>query len=110
MLTSYNLKMPHAVYGGENAMDNITAILRTCGARRVALFTDKCQHRFFPRLFQIRQPQHHCKNSCGPVGLQRGPLPRSLQLCAGRGHRGAEKSSGGERRKRNALIGKGGAT
>ena len=41
MLTSYNLKMPHAVYGGENAMDNITAILRTCGARRVALFTDK---------------------------------------------------------------------
>ena len=27
MLTSYNLKMPHAVYGGENAMDNITAIL-----------------------------------------------------------------------------------
>lgn len=26
MLTQYNLKMPHAVYGGENAMDNITAI------------------------------------------------------------------------------------
>ena len=25
MLTQYNLKMPHAVYGGENAMDNITA-------------------------------------------------------------------------------------
>ena len=24
MLTQYNLKMPHAVYGGENAMDNIT--------------------------------------------------------------------------------------
>ena len=23
MLTKYNLKMPHAVYGGENAMDNI---------------------------------------------------------------------------------------
>mgnify|MGYP000090344915 CR=1 FL=1 len=28
MLTQYNLKMPHAVYGGENAMDNITAIIR----------------------------------------------------------------------------------
>ena len=27
MLTTYNLKMPHAVYGGENAMDNITSIL-----------------------------------------------------------------------------------
>ena len=27
MLTQYNLKMPHAVYGGENAMDNITAII-----------------------------------------------------------------------------------
>ena len=26
MLTQYNLKMPHAVYGGDNAMDNITAI------------------------------------------------------------------------------------
>ena len=26
MPASYNLKMPHAVYGGENAMDNITAI------------------------------------------------------------------------------------
>ena len=28
MLTQYNLKMPHAVYGGENAMDNITAIIK----------------------------------------------------------------------------------
>ena len=26
MLTSYNLKMPHAVYGGENAIDKITDI------------------------------------------------------------------------------------
>ena len=26
MLTQYNLKMPHAVYGGENAMDNIRAL------------------------------------------------------------------------------------
>ena len=30
MLTQYNLKMPHAVYGGENAMDNITAIIKMC--------------------------------------------------------------------------------
>ena len=37
MLTKYNLKMPHAVYGGENAMENITAIIRKTGAKRVAL-------------------------------------------------------------------------
>ncbi len=30
MLTQYNLKMPHAVYGGENAMDNITARVLAC--------------------------------------------------------------------------------
>ena len=41
MLTKYNLKMPRAVYGGENAMDNITAILRDLRAGRVAMFTDK---------------------------------------------------------------------
>ena len=41
MLTTYNLKMPHAVYGGENAMDNITTILKTNGVKRVAMFTDK---------------------------------------------------------------------
>ncbi len=41
MLTTYNLKMPHAVYGGENAMENITAILRTNACKRVAMFTDK---------------------------------------------------------------------
>ena len=41
MLTTYNLKMPHAVYGGENAMDNITAILKANGVKRVAMFTDK---------------------------------------------------------------------
>ena len=40
MLTSYNLKMPHAVYGGENAIDNITAIIRSLGAKKVAMFTD----------------------------------------------------------------------
>ena len=41
MLTQYNLKMPHAVYGGENAMDNVTAIIRARGAKKVAMFTDK---------------------------------------------------------------------
>lgn len=41
MLTNYNLKMPHAVYGGENAIDNITAILKARGVKRVAMFTDK---------------------------------------------------------------------
>ena len=41
MLTAYNLKMPHAVYGGENAMDNIAAIIKTLNAKKVAMFTDK---------------------------------------------------------------------
>lgn len=41
MLTAYNLKMPHAVYGGENAMDNITAILKATGVKKVAMFTDR---------------------------------------------------------------------
>ena len=41
MLTQYNLKMPHAVYGGENAMENITAIIKARGAKKVAMFTDK---------------------------------------------------------------------
>ena len=41
MLTTYSLKMPHAVYGGENAMDNITAILKNNNVKRVAMFTDK---------------------------------------------------------------------
>ena len=34
MLTQYNLKMPHAVYGGENAMDNITASSRHAAQKR----------------------------------------------------------------------------
>ena len=40
MLASYSLKMPKAVYGGENAMDNITGIIRGIGARTVAMITD----------------------------------------------------------------------
>ncbi len=40
MLTRYNLKMPKAVYGGENAMENITGIIKSLGARKVAMFTE----------------------------------------------------------------------
>lgn len=41
MLKAYELKMPRAVYGGENAIDRLTDILRRAGAGRVALFTDR---------------------------------------------------------------------
>lgn len=41
MLKQYSLKLPHAVYGGENAMEQITDILKTNGAKKVAIFTDK---------------------------------------------------------------------
>ncbi|MFV0351618.1 MAG: iron-containing alcohol dehydrogenase [Oscillospiraceae bacterium] len=41
MQTAYNLKMPHAVYGGENAIDNITTILKSSNSKNVAIFTDK---------------------------------------------------------------------
>ena len=41
MLTQYSIKMPHAVYGGENAMDNVTEILKKNGVKKVAMFTDK---------------------------------------------------------------------
>ncbi|MBR3334381.1 MAG: iron-containing alcohol dehydrogenase [Clostridia bacterium] len=40
MLDRYSLKMPHAVYGGENAMENITGIIRALGAKKIAMFTD----------------------------------------------------------------------
>ena len=41
MLNTYNLKMPHAVYGGENAMDSITTILKSRNVKKAAMFTDK---------------------------------------------------------------------
>jgi len=41
MLTQYNLKRPRAVYGGENAMDNITALIKTSQPKRGTIFTDK---------------------------------------------------------------------
>ena len=40
MLKQYSLKLPHAVYGGENAMEQITDILKTNGAKKVAIFTE----------------------------------------------------------------------
>lgn len=33
--------MPHAVYGGENSMENITSILKARQVKQVAVFTDK---------------------------------------------------------------------
>lgn len=44
MQTVYNVKLPHAVYGGENSIDNITAILKNHQVKRVAMFTDKRIH------------------------------------------------------------------
>ena len=44
MQTVYNVKLPHAVYGGENSIDNITAILKNHQVKRVAMFTDKGIH------------------------------------------------------------------
>lgn len=41
MLTEYSIKMPHAVYGGENSLKNLTAIIRSLGAKRIAVFTYK---------------------------------------------------------------------
>lgn len=40
MLTKYVLKMPHAVYSGEGALDNMKAIIGN-DVRKVAVFTDK---------------------------------------------------------------------
>lgn len=40
MLTSYNLKMPQAVYSGDNALSQIPAVLGT-DVKKVAVFTDK---------------------------------------------------------------------
>lgn len=41
MLKTYNIKMPHAVYGGESSMENIISILKNNQVKRVAVFTDK---------------------------------------------------------------------
>lgn len=41
MLKQYSLKMPHAVFGGENSMENIADIIKKLDSRKVAMFTDK---------------------------------------------------------------------
>ena len=41
MLTEYELKMPHAVYAGENALQKIEMILKANKVSRVVIFTDK---------------------------------------------------------------------
>lgn len=41
MLEKYNLKMPHAVYGGVDSIENVTAIIDALHAKKVAMFTDK---------------------------------------------------------------------
>lgn len=41
MLNAYSLKMPQAIYGGENSIDQITAILNSRNVKRAAIFTDK---------------------------------------------------------------------
>lgn len=40
MLVKYNLKMPHAVYSGENALENIITILKANQVKKLAIFTD----------------------------------------------------------------------
>ena len=41
MLTNYELKLPKCVYGGEGALDKITAILTENKVTKLAVFTDK---------------------------------------------------------------------
>lgn len=41
MLTKYELKMPHTVYSGESALENICKILKENNVRRAAIFTDR---------------------------------------------------------------------
>lgn len=41
MLTKYNLKMPHEIFSGEDALENLKTILQKNGVKKVAVFTDK---------------------------------------------------------------------
>ncbi len=41
MLTKYNLKIPHCIYSGEDALDNICCILQENQVKKLAIFTDK---------------------------------------------------------------------
>ena len=52
---------------------------------------------------QVRQPQHHHQDRRCPAGSPRWQVPRTLQLCAGRGHGGHQEGSGRERGQGSAL-------
>ena len=41
MLTKYDLKMPSAVYSGEDALTNVGNVLSENGVKKLAVFTDK---------------------------------------------------------------------
>lgn len=41
MLTKYELKMPHAVFSGENALERIPGIFQERAVKKLAVFTDK---------------------------------------------------------------------
>lgn len=41
MLNMYSLKVPHAVYSGENSLENIKKIVSDNGVNKIAVFTDK---------------------------------------------------------------------
>ena len=41
MLTKYNLKMPHEIFSGEDALENLKPVLTGNGVKKVAVFTDR---------------------------------------------------------------------
>ncbi len=41
MLTKYNLKMPHEIFSGEDALENLKSVLTGNGVKKVAVFTDR---------------------------------------------------------------------
>ena len=41
MIETYNLKMPHSVFSGKNALENISAILKENHVQHLAVFTDQ---------------------------------------------------------------------
>jgi len=41
MLTKYNLKMPHEIFSGEDALENLKSVLASNGVKKVAVFTDR---------------------------------------------------------------------
>lgn len=41
MLTKYNLKMPHEIFSGEDALESLKSVLASNGVKKVAVFTDR---------------------------------------------------------------------